>query len=109
MVTGWSQVVTFVTGKVKDLMNDVLDSYYGPMASNQELVIRVGRRNASLIDLLASPQVKTLPGHKLATPGHQLATPGDHLATPGHHLATPGNQKRAPLRPKLQPLHSGAT
>ena len=27
------------------------------MASNQELVIRVGRRNASLIDLLASPQV----------------------------------------------------
>ena len=40
MVTGWSHVVTFVTGKVKDLMNDVLDSYYGPMASNQELVIR---------------------------------------------------------------------
>ena len=63
MVTGWSHVVTFVTGKVKDLMNDVLDSYYGPMASNQELVIREEkrrarrRRNASLIDLLASPQV----------------------------------------------------
>ena len=44
MVTGWSHVVTFVTGKVKDLMNDVLDSYYGPMASNQELVIREEER-----------------------------------------------------------------
>ena len=40
MVTGWSQVVTFVTGQVKDLRHDGLDGYYGPMASNQELVIR---------------------------------------------------------------------
>ena len=51
----WSQLVTV---KVTDLNNDGLDVYYGYMASNKELVIRARVRNASLIDLLASPQVK---------------------------------------------------
>ena len=54
----WSQLVTLVTVKVRDLNNDGLDVYYGYMASNKELVIRARVRNASLIDLLASPQVK---------------------------------------------------
>ena len=45
---------------MKNLRSDGLDGYYGSMALNQELFGRVGRRarNASLIDLLASPQVK---------------------------------------------------
>ena len=54
----WSHLVTSVTVKVRDLNNDGLDVYYGYMASNKELVIRARVRNASLIDLLASPQVK---------------------------------------------------
>ena len=54
----WSQVVTLVTDEVKNHSNDDPDGYYDSTALNQELFGRV-RRNASLIDLLASPQVKT--------------------------------------------------
>ena len=53
-------MVTLVTDEVKDLIYDGLDGHYGYMAPNYELVkskrAKVG--NASLIDLLASPQVK---------------------------------------------------
>ena len=65
----WSQLVTLVTTghslslEVSDLNINGAHAFLGPMASNQELVIRRARRrrvrNASLIDLLASPQVKT--------------------------------------------------
>ena len=52
-----------VTVEVKNLSNDNFDNYYGSMALVQELFGRVRgrvrRRNASLIDLLALPQVKT--------------------------------------------------
>ena len=56
----WSQVVTLVTVRVKNLNKDDFDGYFGSMALNKELLGRVRRRrNASLIDLLALPQVKT--------------------------------------------------
>ena len=63
----WSQLVTLVTTghslslEASDLNINGAHAFLGPMASNQELVIRRRarrRRNASLIDLLASPQVK---------------------------------------------------
>ena len=56
----WSQVVTLVTGVIQDLNNNCLDGYLGSKTSKQELSrrVRVRARNASLIDLLASPQVK---------------------------------------------------
>ena len=53
-----SQVVTLVTVKVKNLNKDDFHGYYGSMALNKELFGRRRARNASLIDLLASPQVK---------------------------------------------------
>ena len=67
----WSQLVTLVTTghslslEVSDLNINGAHAFLGPMASNQELVIRRRARrrrvrNASLIDLLASPQVKTV-------------------------------------------------
>ena len=63
----WSQLVTLVTTghslslEASDLNINGAHAFLGPMASNQELVIRRRRRrNASLIDLLASPQVKRL-------------------------------------------------
>ena len=55
----WSQVVTLITTKVRDLHNDGLDAFYGSMASNLELIKKSQKaRNASLIDLLALLQVK---------------------------------------------------
>ena len=65
----WSQLVTLVTVKVRDLNNDGLDVYYGPYGpsmgivqkSESESKSKSEKINLELVDLLASPQVKMVP------------------------------------------------
>ena len=56
----WSQLVTSVTVKVRDLNNDVHDVYLWtlwPLIGNCPEEEESEKINASLLDLLASPQV----------------------------------------------------
>ena len=67
----WSHLSQLVTREVSDLNINGAHAFLGPMASNQELVIRRRARrvrNASLIDLLASPQVKRSKSVQLSAP-----------------------------------------